>query len=171
MLAIPLILTLSILVGLPPQSALPSPQSIDAMTGTWVLNRTRSEGLTGGLKGAEVELVVERKEKEWTVSQVVRIRGRQVPSEPLRYQLDGRETYVDVVRPLAGTMELVARLLEDGDILSLKSTISGEDQGKPVTLLTRETWQMIDQGKRLQIVRVREWGTQSQESTLIFERR
>lgn len=153
-----------------PQSS-SSPHPVDRMTGTWSLNRPLSEGLTGGLNGAEVQLVVERQGMELTVEQVVRIRGRRVPAEPLRYRLDGRESTAEVVRPLAGTMELAARLIEKGRVLELKSSISGDNQGQPVTLLTRETWELIEQDAQLQVVRVREWNGQTQQSKLVFQRR
>jgi len=152
-----------------PQSSAPHP--VDPMTGTWALNRSLSEGLTGGLNGAEVQLSVERQGAELIVEQVVRIRGRQVPAEPLHYRLDGRESTAEVVRPLAGTMELEARLLEKGRVLELKSTISGDNQGKPVTLLTQEIWELIEKGTRLQVVRVRECDGQTQQSKLVYERR
>lgn len=151
-------------------SQAPNPQPVDAMTGTWVLDRSLSEGLTGGLNGAEIQLVVERQGFELSVEQVVRIRGRQVPAQPLRYRLDGRDSTAEVVRPLAGTLELAARLLEKGRVLDLKSTISGDDQGKPVTLETRETWELIEKGAHLQIVRVREWNGRTQQSKLVFRR-
>lgn len=153
-----------------PQSS-SSPHPVDPMTGTWSLNRPLSEGLTGGLNGAEVQLIVERQGTELIVEQVVQIRGRRVPAEPLRYRLDGRESTAEVVRPLAGTMELAARLLEKGRVLELKSTISGDNLGKPVTLITRETWELTEQGAQLQVVRVREWSGQTQQSKLVFERR
>lgn len=149
----------------------PPPHPVDPMTGTWVLNRSLSEGLTGGLNGAEVQLSVERQGVELIVEQIVRIRGRQLPVEPLRYRLDGRESSAEVVRPLAGTMELEARLLEKGRVLELKSTISGDNQGKPVTLLTRETWELIERDTQLQVVRVREWDGQTQQSKLVYNRR
>jgi hypothetical protein len=68
-------------------------------------------------------------------------------------------------------MELAARLIEKGRVLELKSTISGDNQGQPVTLLTRETWELIEQDAQLQVVRVREWNGQTQQSKLVFQRR
>ena len=106
---------------------------------------------------------------ELTVEEKIKIRGRVQPSQPRQFRLDGRESTVEVSRPLAGTMELEARLIAKGRSLQLKSTISGDNQGEPVTLITKEYWELTDNGK-LKITRLRELGEKSQQSVLIFDK-
>jgi hypothetical protein len=67
-------------------------------------------------------------------------------------------------------MELEARLIARGRSLELKSTISGDNQGEPVTLITKEYWELTDNGKTLKITRLRELGEKSQQSVLIFDK-
>lgn len=138
--------------------------------GQWQLNREKSEGLTGGMGSADLLLFVTLADNQLTVDQKTRIRGRVQPSEPLTYRLDGRETTAEVVRPLAGTMELEAKVFPKNREIRLKSTISGDDRGRPVTLITREFWELIDGGTRLRILRTREIGEKSSQMTLVFER-
>ncbi len=144
--------------------------TIAEFEGNWQLNRERSEGLTGGLGNADLLLFVTRDKNELTIDQKTRIRGKMQPSEPLTFRLDGTETSAEVVRPIAGTMELEAKVLDKGRSLRLKSTISGDDRGQPVTLITSEIWELIDGGRALRILRTREIGVKSSQITLIFER-
>lgn len=87
------------------------------------------------------------------------------------YRLDGTETTGEVSRPIAGTVELQARMLDKGRQIELKSTISGDNQGEVVTLITREFWELIDNDRTLKITRSREYGDKSTQSVLIFEHR
>ena len=138
--------------------------------GSWKLNRAKSEGLTGGLGNADLLLEVAQTPRELTVDQKTRIRGKVQPSQPLTYRLDGKESTAEVSRPLAGTMELEAKVLSKGKTLELKSTISGDDQGKPVTIITKEYWELVDGGKGLKIQRIRESSGKSQQWTLFFDK-
>ncbi len=138
--------------------------------GTWVLNRNKSEGLTGGLAGAEIILVVTQDDKRLTIEQKTKIRGREQPSEPLTYNFDGTETTAEVVRPLAGTIRLQARVLEKGKTLELRSTINGDNQGKEVTIITKEYWEILEGRKALKITRIRETGLKTQQFKLYFEK-
>lgn len=143
---------------------------VTSFEGTWRLNRDKSEDLSGGLLSAEVLLEVSQTRLELTVEEKIKIRGRIQPSQPRQFRLDGRESTSEVSRPLAGTMEIEARLLSKGRSLELKSTISGDNQGEPVTLITKEYWELIDGGKSLRITRVRELGEKSQQSVLVFDK-
>lgn len=149
--------------------------------GTWRLNRERSEDLVGGLAGAEYVLEVALRQAELTVEEKIRIRGRWQPSQPRLFYLDGRSSTAEVSRPLAGTMELEARLLEPDSpagrkkearerMLELRTTLAGDNQGLPVTLMTREFWELIDGGQSLKILRLRELGEKTQQMTLVLER-
>lgn len=138
--------------------------------GAWVLNRAKSRGLTGGLSNAEVILVVTQNPKQLTAEQKIIIRGREQPSQQLTYNLDGSESTAEVVRPLAGTMHLRARSLENGRSLELRSTISGENQGKEVTIVTKEVWELAESGKALRILRTRETPDRTQQFRLYFDK-
>ena len=139
--------------------------------GSWRLNRQRSEDLSGGLAGADYGIEVSQTTDELTVEERITIRGRLQPTQPRTYRLDGIETTVEVSRPIAGTMELLGRRLSKGRQLELKSTMSGDNQGEPVTLITRELWELIDNNRTLKITRIRELGEKSTQMVLIFERR
>src|SRR5215813_14962282 len=91
--------------------------------GTWILNREKSNGLTGGLADSEILLIVTQDDKRIFVEQKVKIRGREQPSQELIWNLDGSETTADVVRPMAGTMNLKARWVEVAKLLELFSSI------------------------------------------------
>ncbi len=138
--------------------------------GTWVLNRNKSEGLTGGLANADIRLIVTQDDKQITTEQKVIIRGREQPSQEFVYKLDGSETTASVVRPLAGTMNLKARWIEASKTLDLTSTITGDANGKEVTITTKELWQLVEGGKALKIVRTREAPQGRQRFILHFDR-
>ena len=144
--------------------------SVPKFAGTWVLNRAKSEGLTGGLGDAEVQLVVTQDGKQLAAEQKTIIRGREQPSRELNYRLDGSETEAEVVRPLAGTMKLSARWIESSKTLELSSTITGESEGKQVTVTTKEQWQLIAKGNALKIERTRHSPQGAQTSKLYFEK-
>lgn len=136
---------------------------IPKFDGTWVLNRDKSSGLTGALGNAEIRLVITQDNKQLTAEQKVIIREREQPSQELVYKLDGSENEIEVVRPLAGTMKLKARWLDNSKVLELHSTITGENEGKPATITTLEQWQLI--GDTLRIIRTRK----SPQGTLTFK--
>ena len=122
------------------------------------------------MENAEIRLIVTQDQKRITSEQKVIIRGREQPSQELSYNLDGSETTADVVRPLAGAMNLNARWIENAKTLELNSTITGENNGKEVTVKTREQWQLMENGKALQIIRARESFQGKQRFKLYFER-
>lgn len=138
--------------------------------GTWILNRNKSEGLTGGLADAEVRLVVTQDERLLSYEQQVLIRGRQQPAQELTYRMDGEETTAEVVRPVAGTMYLKAKWLEATKSLELVSTIAGESSGKEVKITTQEQWQLLENGKALRVTRTRTSPQGRQVSRLYFDK-
>jgi hypothetical protein len=138
--------------------------------GVWVLNRDKSSGLTGALANAEVRLIVTQDDKQITTEQKIIIRSREQPSQEFIYKLDGSETTANVVRPLAGTMNLKAKWIEASKTLELTSTITGDSEGKEVTITTREQWQLAEGGKALKIARTRETPQGRQQFRLHFDR-
>ncbi|MGE0132695.1 MAG: hypothetical protein AB7U82_31840 [Blastocatellales bacterium] len=145
------VLTLAALIAASAASA-PPPK----FAGVWVLNRSKSAGLTGALANAEIRLIVTQDDKQITTEQKVIIKGREQPSQEFFYKLNGDETAAEVVRPMAGTMKLKARWIEATQTLELTSTITGDNEGKETTVTTKEQWQLRENGKVLQIVRTRE---------------
>ena len=138
--------------------------------GVWKLNRDKSEWLTGALANAEIRLIVTQDDKRITTEQKTIIRGREQPSQELAYNLDGSETTADVVRPLAGAMNLKARWIETAKTLELTSTITGDNNGKEATIKTHEQWQLMENGRALQIVRARETPQGKQRFKLYFDK-
>ena len=138
--------------------------------GVWKLNRDRSEWLTGALSNAEIRLIVTQNDKRITTEQKTIIRGREQTSQEFTYNLDGSETTADVVRPLAGVMSLKARWIEPAKTLEMTSTITGDNNGKDVTITTREQWQLMENGRTLQIIRTRETPQGKQRFKLYFDK-
>ncbi|MCI0523944.1 MAG: hypothetical protein L0Y75_01665 [Acidobacteria bacterium] len=159
------ILILSTLIAICAVGAAPS-----KFAGVWVLNRGKSEGLTGALANAEVRLIVTQDDKQITAEQKLIIRGREQPSQEFFYKFDGSETTAEVVRPLTGTMNLKARWIEASKTLELTSTITGDAGGKEATITTREQWQLVEGGKALKIIRTRESPQGKQQFKLHFDR-
>lgn len=144
--------------------------AVPEFAGTWVLNREKSAGLTGQLGNAEIRLVITQDSKQLSVEQKTIIRGREQPSLDFNYKLDGSETEAEVVRPLAGTMKLKARWIESSKTLDLSSTITGESDNKPVTLTTKEQWQLTGNGEALKVTRTRHSTQGTQTFKLYFEK-
>jgi len=138
--------------------------------GVWRLNRDKSEGLSGALANAEIRLIVTQDDKRITTEQKVIIKGREQPSQEFTYNLDGSETTADVVRPLAGAMNLKAKWIEAAKILELASTITGDNDGREVTIATREQWQLVENGKALQVIRTRQSPQGKQRFKLYFDK-
>jgi len=158
-----LVLTLLATVTVWGQQTKQTKSAIPKFDGTWILNREKSSGLTGALGTAEIHMIVAQDSKQLTAEQKVIVREREQPSQELVYNLDGSESGIEVVRPLAGTMKLKARWLENSKMLELHSTITGETEGKPATISTLEQWQLI--GDTLRIIRTRK----SPQGTLTFK--
>lgn len=145
-----------------------SKSAIPKFDGTWALNREKSSGLTGALGNAEILMVVTQDAKQLTAEQKIIIRDREQPSQELVYKLDGSETEAEVSRPMAGTMKLKAKWLEQSKALELHSVISGENQGKPATISTLEQWQLI--GDTLRIIRTRKTPQGTTTFKLVFQK-
>ncbi|MFN0085691.1 MAG: hypothetical protein ACKVX9_09910 [Blastocatellia bacterium] len=163
-------LLLVLFAFLPALASLPSSYAPPKYAGTWKLVREKSEGLTGGLAGAEILLIVSQDDRKIFVEQQVRIRGRQQPSQELIWNLDGSESTAEVSRPMAGTMTLKARWLENLKTLELYSSITGSDQGREVAVVTKETWELLNNGKSLRILRTRNSPERRQTFKLHFDR-
>ena len=159
------VLILSTLIVIYAAGAAPS-----QFAGVWVLNRSKSAGLTGALANAEVRLIVTQDDKQITTEQKIIIRGREQPSQEFFYKFDGSETTAEVVRPLAGTMNLKARWIEATKTLELTSKVTGEVNDKETTITTREQWQLVEGGKALKILRTRESPQGKQQFKLHFDR-
>lgn len=153
-----------------PQPNTSSKVLMPKFAGSWVLNREKSEGLTGGLGNAEIRLVVTQDEKSLSAEQQTIIRNREQPSQVLNYKFDGSETEAEVVRPLAGTMKLKAKWIEGGKVLELQSTITGEAAGQQTTITTKELWQLIGNGDALKLTRTRQSPQGTQTFKLYFEK-
>jgi hypothetical protein len=139
-------------------------------SGNWKLNRAKSEGLTGALGNADITLAVSQDAKRIHVEQSVVVRGRPQPSQELIWNLDGSETTAEVVRPMAGAMQLNAKWNEAARTLELHSRIEGDDQGKPVSVTVKETWELLNNGKSLRITRLRTSPQGRQAFRLVFDK-
>jgi hypothetical protein len=144
--------------------------------GGWKINHGLSQSPSPVFQKTEVSLVVTQNEKQLIVEQKLRLNGHEQPSQPLPYALDGSLRELPVSRPVAGKAKLSLRWLTKESRLELRSVIETpllDEKGEKTEdarLLTLEYWELLDHGKLLKVVRIKEWPDRTETSRLIFER-
>lgn len=85
--------------------------------------------------------------------------------QSMTYTLDGKETSVDMPGPQGTTSPVKFKSSWDGSKLKLTSKRSFETPNGEITTTTKETWEVVDGGKGLKVVRESEnpRGTQTSE--------
>ncbi len=146
-------------------------------SGTWVLDKAKSEGLPRNMENAEsVTLVVTQDAKELKVETKIvggqgglggggRGFGGMIPIAT--YKLDGSENKVE---GQAGTTVFKAKTMSEGKVLELTSVRNLNFQGNEVTIKTVEHWELAEGGKVLKIHRTSETPRGTQESKLTFNK-
>lgn len=155
-------------------------------SGTWSLDKGKSQGLPPMLENAEsYTLVVAQDDKQLTVESKIAGGGQGGPGAQggpgggrgrggfgmlpnATYKLDGTETKVEIQGPRPGTATLKATPSDGGRKLELTVTRNLNFQGNDVTLTTKERWELGDGGKTLKIHRTSESPRGTTESTLVF---
>lgn len=86
-------------------------------------------------------------------------------NQAMTYSLDGKETSMEVPGPQGTTATAKLKSKWDGAKLKLTSTRSFNTQMGEITVTTKETWELLDGGKALKIIRDMETprGTQTNE--------
>ncbi len=150
--------------------------SLPVFSGNWKINHGLSQSPSPVFAKTEVSLIVTQDEKQLVVEQKLRLNGHDQPSQPLEYHLDQTPHEMHVTRPVAGKAKLTSRWIAKEGRLELRSVIETplhDEKGEKTEdarLLTLEYWELLDQGKLLKVVRIKEWPDRTETSRLIFER-
>ncbi|MFY9607404.1 MAG: hypothetical protein WAU45_02165 [Blastocatellia bacterium] len=140
-------------------------------SGTWVLDKTKSEGLQGAMAGADQTWVVSQDAKTLTVETQFSGGQQEMPAQKRTYNLDGSETTAEVTGRLPGKATLKAKWMGDGKILELNGVQSANVQGNDIKITRTEHWELADGGKTLKVHRTTESPRGTQESKLIFTKK
>src|SRR5215471_10074313 len=140
--------------------------------GTWLLDKSKSEGLQRGMDTAQsITMVVTQDDKQITTeTKVVGQDGTARPSQPFTYKLDGSKSSVDVTGRMPGKATLSAKWMGDGKVLELDQDRAMNIQGNDVTVTIKEHWELADGGKVLKIHRTTDSPMGAQESKLTFNK-
>jgi len=149
-------------------------------SGTWTLDKSKSQGLDPRMANAEsVSCVITQDDK--TISIEWKITGGQPsagggpggggggggrgPAGPQTYTLDGKEATAEA---MGGTNTTKATLSSDGKTLELSSVRAGNFNGNDFKFTSVDKLSLSEDGKTLTIVRHRESQRGAQDSTLVF---
>jgi hypothetical protein len=139
-------------------------------SGTWSLDKSKSEGLQGAMANADVTLTVTQDAKQLSVETSYTGGERQMPSQKLAYNLDGSETTAEFAGRMPGKGTLKAKWAGDS-VLELHTVRNVNFQGNDVTITTSEHWELADGGKTLKIHRTTESPRGTMEAKLTFTKK
>ncbi|HYV07368.1 MAG TPA: hypothetical protein VFB82_22425 [Blastocatellia bacterium] len=140
-------------------------------SGTWVLDKAKSEGLQGRMASVDQTWAVTQDAKTVTIDKSFSGGEQPIPSQKSTYNLDGSETSMEMTGRMPGKAALKAKWQGDGKILELNSVLKANIQGNDVTITTTEHWELADGGKTLKVHRVSENPRGTQESKLTFTKK
>jgi hypothetical protein len=165
-------------------------------SGTWVLDKAKSKGLPPQMEAVEsYTMVVTQDDKQLTVETKIEggFRrgegpGGQASDRPgmgtqsrrgggfgmgipkATYQLDGKETTMDMPASMPGKITLKAKWKNNGQVLELTTTRNMNFQGNEVTMTTTDRWELAEDGKVLKVKRTAETRRGTQEYELVFNK-
>ncbi|HWO02056.1 MAG TPA: hypothetical protein VNS63_22605 [Blastocatellia bacterium] len=140
-------------------------------SGTWMLDKAKSEGLQGRMANVDQTWAVSQDAKTLTVEKSFSGGEQPIPSQKSTYNLDGSETSMEMTGRMPGKAALKAKWQGDGKILELNSVLKTNVQGNDITITGTEHWELADGGKTLKVHRVSESPRGSQESKLVFTKK
>jgi hypothetical protein len=140
-------------------------------SGTWALDKAKSEGLQGRMANLDQTWAVMQDAKMFTVEVSFSGGEQPMPAQKRSYNLDGTETTMDVAGRMPGKATMKAKWQGDGKILELNSVTKANFQGNDITITTTEHWELADGGKTLKVHRVSENPRGTQETKLVFEKK
>ena len=140
-------------------------------SGTWSLDKTKSEGLQGRMANVDQTWAVTQDAKTFTVEKSFSGGEQPIPSQKSTYNLDGSETSMEMTGRMPGKAALKAKWQGDGKILELSSVLKTNVQGNDVTITSTEHWELADGGKTLKVHRTSESPRGTQESKLTFAKK
>ena len=150
-------------------------------SGTWSLDKAKSQGLDPRMANAEsVTCVITQDDKslsiEWKVVGSQPAGGGpggggggmgRGPAGPQTYTLDGKEATAEA---MGGTNTTKATWSSDGKTLELSSVRAGNVNGNDFKLTSTDKLSLSDDGKTLTVNRHRESQRGAQDSTLVFNK-
>lgn len=139
-------------------------------SGTWVLDKTKSEGLSGMMAGADVTMVVTQDGKQLTTETTITGGQREIPPQKVTYNLDGSETTAEMTGRMPGKATMKAKWMGD-NVLELSSVQNVNVQGNDVTITRLDHWELAEGGKVLKVHRKSETPRGPQESKLVFSKK
>ena len=140
-------------------------------SGTWVLDKAKSEGLQGRMANVDQTWAVTQDAKTLSVEKSFSGGEQPMPSQKSTYNLDGSETSMEMTGRMPGKAALKAKWQDDGKILELNSVLKANVQGNDVTITGTEHWELTDGGKTLKVHRVSESPRGTQDSKLTFTKK
>jgi hypothetical protein len=140
-------------------------------SGTWALDKSKSEGLQGRMANLDQTWTVTQDAKTFNVEASFSGGEQQVPPQKRSYNLDGSETTVDVAGQMPGKATLKAKWQGDGKILELSRVQTANVQGNDVKITSTEHWELADGGKTLKVHRVTESPRGTQDTKLVFAKK
>ncbi len=140
-------------------------------SGTWTLDKSKSEGLQGMMANADVTLTITQDAKQITVETKFAGGDRDIPAQKATYNMDGTETTADVTGFVTGKGTYKAKWSADGKSLDLTSTIKGTRDGNEFTRTTTDHWELAEGGKVLKDARKGEGRNGPFESKLSFNKK
>ena len=139
-------------------------------SGTWSLDKSKSEGLQGAMANADMTMTVTQDGKQLVVETKYSGGEREMPAQSLTYKLDGSETTADFTGRMAGKGTLKAKWMGDS-ALELHTVRNMNMQGNDVTMTSTEHWELADGGKTLKVHRTSESPRGTRETTLVFTKK
>lgn len=140
-------------------------------SGTWSLDKAKSEGLQGRMANVDQTWAVTQDAKTLNVEVSFSGGEQQMPSQKRTYNLDGSPTEMQMGGQMPGKATLKAKWMSDGKVLELSSERTANVQGNDVKITTTEHWELADGGKTLKVHRVSETPRGTQESKLTFAKK
>lgn len=140
-------------------------------SGTWVLDKAKSDALNGPMAGADITMVVTQDGKQLTTETTYTGGQRETPTQKATYNLDGSETTVEMTGRMAGKATLKAKWMGDGNALELSSVQNVNVQGNDVTITRQDHWELAEGGKVLNVHRKSESPRGTQELKLVFNKK
>lgn len=140
--------------------------------GTWMLDKSKSEGLQGNMANLDQTWVITQDAKTLNIETTITGGDQQRPPRKSSYNLDGSETTSDM--PAGGRMtgKTTSKTKWQGDsILEISSVLKGNMGGTDFTATTTEHWELADGGKTLKIHRTTESPQGTRETKLVLTKK
>ncbi|HEV2904416.1 MAG TPA: hypothetical protein VGW32_05175 [Pyrinomonadaceae bacterium] len=155
--------------------------------GTWVMDKTKSQGLDPRMQNAEsVSCVIVQDDKTLSIEWKVvagqppagappsggggGMGGGRAPAGPRVYNLDGKEVTSDAGGQMGGTNTVKATWSSDGKTLELSTVRTGSRDGQEFKITTIDKLSLSEDGKVMTVNRHSESPMGTRDSTFVFNK-